>query len=36
LDAIQSGQAELDGDIDELVEFLNLFDNVSVATHGIG
>jgi alkyl sulfatase BDS1-like metallo-beta-lactamase superfamily hydrolase len=36
LDAIQSGQAELDGDIDTLVDFLNLFDNVSVATRGIG
>jgi alkyl sulfatase BDS1-like metallo-beta-lactamase superfamily hydrolase len=36
LDAIQSGQAELSGDIDELVAFLNLFDNVSVSTIGIG
>jgi alkyl sulfatase BDS1-like metallo-beta-lactamase superfamily hydrolase len=36
LDAIQSGQAELSGDIDELVAFLNLFDNVSVSTNGIG
>jgi alkyl sulfatase BDS1-like metallo-beta-lactamase superfamily hydrolase len=36
LDAVESGQAELSGDIDELVAFLNLFDNVSVSTHGIG
>ncbi len=36
LDAIESGQAELTGNMDELVEFLNLFDNVSVQTHGIG
>jgi len=36
LDVIESGQAELDGNIDELVEFLNLFDNVSVSTSGIG
>jgi alkyl sulfatase BDS1-like metallo-beta-lactamase superfamily hydrolase len=36
LDAIQSGQAELSGDIDDLVAFLNLFDNVSVSTNGIG
>ena len=36
LDAIESGQAELDGDIDELVKFLNLFDNVSVSTTAIG
>ena len=36
LDAIQSGQAELDGNMDELVEFLNLFDNLTVNTNGIG
>ena len=36
LDAIQSGQVELDGNIDELVEFLNLFDNISVSVNGIG
>jgi alkyl sulfatase BDS1-like metallo-beta-lactamase superfamily hydrolase len=32
LDAIQSGQAELTGNVDDLVEFLNLFDNVSLRT----
>ena len=36
LDAIDSGQVEFTGDIDELVDFLNLFDNVSVSTLGIG
>jgi len=36
LDAIESGQAELSGDTDELVDFLNLFDNLSVSSHGIG
>ena len=36
LDAIDSGQAELSGNVDELVDFLNLFDNVSVSTIGIG
>ncbi len=36
LDAVESGQAELSGDIDDLVDFLNLFDNISVQTHGIG
>lgn len=36
LDAIESGQAELSGDVNDLVDFLNLFDNVSVQTHGIG
>jgi len=36
LDAIKSGQAQLDGNVDELVAFLNLFDNLSVQTHGIG
>jgi len=36
LDAIESGQAELSGDIDELVDFLNLFDNLSLVTNEIG
>jgi alkyl sulfatase BDS1-like metallo-beta-lactamase superfamily hydrolase len=36
LDAIESGQAELDGNTDDLVEFLNLFDNVTVSTNAIG
>ena len=36
LDAIESGQAELSGDIDELVDFLNLFDNFSLVTNEIG
>ena len=36
LDAIESGQAEFSGDIDELVDFVNMFDNISVSTHGIG
>jgi len=33
LDAIESGQAELSGDIDDLVDFLNLFDNLSLRTN---
>ena len=36
LDAIESGQADLDGDIDELIEFIHLFDVVSVNSNGIG
>jgi len=36
LDAIESGQAELSGDIDDLVDFLNLFDNLSLRTNEIG
>ncbi len=32
LDAVESGQVELDGDIDDLVDFLNLFDNLSLRT----
>jgi alkyl sulfatase BDS1-like metallo-beta-lactamase superfamily hydrolase len=36
LDAIQSGHVELDGDVNNLVDFLNLFDSLSVQTHGIG
>ncbi len=36
LDAMQSGQVELDGDADDLVDFMYLFDNLSVQTHGIG
>ena len=35
-DAIESGQVEFDGDVDELVDFVNLFDNVTVSEHGIG
>ena len=33
LDAVESGQAELSGDMDELVDFLNLFDNLSLRTN---
>jgi len=33
LDAIESGQAELSGDINDLVDFLNLFDNLSLRTN---
>jgi len=36
LDAIESGQAELSGDVDDLVDFLNLFDNLSLRTNEIG
>jgi len=36
LDAVESGQAELSGDIDDLVDFLNLFDNLSLRTNEIG
>jgi alkyl sulfatase BDS1-like metallo-beta-lactamase superfamily hydrolase len=36
LDAIESGQAELDGNTDDLVAFLSLFDNVTVSTNAIG
>ena len=36
LDAIESGQIEFTGDKDDLVEFLSLFDNVTVNTYGIG
>jgi alkyl sulfatase BDS1-like metallo-beta-lactamase superfamily hydrolase len=36
LDAIESGQVELEGDVHNLVNFMNLFDNLSVHTHGIG
>ena len=35
LDAIESGQAKLSGDIDELVEFLNLFDKLSLRTNQV-
>jgi len=35
LDAVESGQVELDGDIDDLVDFLNLFDNLSLRTNEI-
>jgi alkyl sulfatase BDS1-like metallo-beta-lactamase superfamily hydrolase len=33
LDVIESGQAEFDGDVDELVDFLNLFDKLSLRTN---
>jgi len=33
LDAIESGQAEFSGDINDLVDFLNLFDNLSLRTN---
>ena len=36
LDAIESGQVEFNGNVNNLVEFINLFDNVSVNSHGIG
>jgi len=36
LDAIDSGQAEFTGEENNLVEFLNLFDNLTIHTHGIG
>jgi len=36
LDAIESGQAKRPGDINELVNFLNLFDNLAVSTNGNG
>jgi len=35
-DAIDSRQVELTGNVNDLVDFLNLFDNLSVQTHGIG
>ncbi len=36
LDAIDSGKVKVIGDVNELVEILNLFDNVSVSANGIG
>ena len=36
LDAIESGQAEFNGDVNDLVDILNLFDNISISEHGIG
>jgi alkyl sulfatase BDS1-like metallo-beta-lactamase superfamily hydrolase len=36
LDAVDSGEAQLSGEINDLVDFLELFDNLSVSTHGIG
>jgi len=33
LDAVESGQVEFSGDIDDLVDFLNLFDIVSLRTN---
>ena len=36
LDAIESGQAELTGNTDDIVTFLSLFDNVTVSTNIIG
>ncbi len=33
LDAIESGQAEFDGNVDELIEFLDLFDKLSLRTN---
>ena len=35
LDAIESGQVELTGNVDNLVDFLNLFDNFSLRTNEI-
>jgi len=35
LDAIESGQVELTGNVDDLVDFLNLFDNFSLRTNEI-
>ncbi len=36
LDAIESGEAEFSGETNDLVKFLELFDNLSVSSHGIG
>jgi alkyl sulfatase BDS1-like metallo-beta-lactamase superfamily hydrolase len=36
LDAVESGQAEFSGDITDLVDFLNLFDSLSLRTNAIG
>ena len=36
LDAIESEQVEFTGDQNDLVDFLNLFDNVNIQSHGIG
>jgi len=35
-DAIESEQVELTGNVTDLVDFLNMFDNLTVQTHGIG
>ncbi len=35
-DALDSGQVELFGDTDEITSFINLFDNISVQSQGIG
>jgi len=35
-DAIESGQVKFIGEKNDLVNFLNLFDNLTVHTHGIG
>jgi len=34
--SVESRQAELSGDVDDLVDFLNLFDNLSLRTNEIG